>query len=177
MRWNAGNLCVADIDWAKWRQFQPGIKDRPLFSHLLAELEGGGDGLDSHGILVALAALPPEKRIDRLCSGIAAIVAESLHLRADTLDFHQPFNEMGIDSLLGLELQSAMSVKLGVEVSLMELMKSKGIASLASDLLAKMRISDTNEAEPDTGGETASETNTGKPGARDAVRSFGNNTN
>jgi acyl carrier protein len=174
MRWNAGNLCVADIDWAKWRQFQPGIKDRPLFSHLLAELEGGGDGLDSHGILVALAALPPEKRIDRLCAGIAAIVAESLHLAADTLDFHQPFNEMGIDSLLGLELQSAMSVKLGIEVSLMELMKSKGIAGLAADLLAKMRISDTEEAEPNPGGETPAEaqaqTKIGKSGARDAVR-------
>lgn len=177
MRWNAGNLCVADIDWARWRQFQPGIKDRPLFSHLLAELEGGGDGLDSHGILVALAALPPEKRIDRLCAGVAAIVAESLHLSADTLDFHQPFNEMGIDSLLGLELQSSMSVKLGIEVSLMELMKSKGIAGLAADLLAKMRISDTNDPEPDNGGETAAETKTGRPGARDAVQSFGNNTN
>ncbi len=170
MRWNAGNLCVADIDWARWRQFQPGIKDRPIFSHLLAELEGGGDGLDSHGILVALAALPPEKRIDRLCAGIAAIVAESLHLSADTLDFHQPFNEMGIDSLLGLELQSAMSVKLGIEVSLMELMKSKGIAGLAGDLLAKMRILDTDEPDPDAGSEASSETQTGKPGARDAVR-------
>ena len=177
MRWDAGNLCVADIDWARWRQFQPGIKNRPLFSHLLAELESGGEGLDSHGILVALAALPPEKRIDRLCAGVAAIVAESLHLSADTLDFHQPFNEMGIDSLLGLELQSAMSVKLGIEVSLMELMKSKGIAGLASDLLAKMRISDKDEPEPDNGGETPAETKTGRPGARDAVQSFGNNTN
>jgi acyl transferase domain-containing protein/NADPH:quinone reductase-like Zn-dependent oxidoreductase/acyl carrier protein len=148
IRWNAGNLCIADIDWAKWRQFQPGIKDRPRYTHLLAELETGGEGLDSRGILVALAALPPEKRLERLSAGIAAIVADSLHMTADKLDLHQPFNELGIDSLLGLELQSSMSVKLGIEVSLMELMKSRGISGLASDLLAKMKIDDPAETEP-----------------------------
>jgi acyl carrier protein len=148
IRWNAGNLCIADIDWARWRQFQPGIKDRPRYTHLLAELETGGEGLDSRGILVALAALPPEKRLERLSAGIAAIVADSLHMTADKLDLHQPFNELGIDSLLGLELQSSMSAKLGIEVSLMELMKSRGISGLASDLLAKMRIDEPAETEP-----------------------------
>jgi acyl transferase domain-containing protein/NADP-dependent 3-hydroxy acid dehydrogenase YdfG/acyl carrier protein len=148
IRWNAGNLCIADIDWARWRQFQPAIKDRPRYAYLLAELETGGEGLDSRGILVALAALPPEKRLERLSAGIAAIVAESLHMTADKLDLHQPFNELGIDSLLGLELQSSMSVKLGIEVSLMELMKSRGISGLASDLIAKMKIGEPAETEP-----------------------------
>jgi len=152
LRWNPVNLGVMDVDWARWSQFQPGLKTLPRYAHLMAELETGGEGLDSRGIQVALAALPPGKRLDRLSAGIAGIVAEALHVSADKLDLHQPFNEMGVDSLLGVELQASMSMKLGIEVSLLELMKSKGIAGLAGDLLAKMKIAD---AEPEAGAHSA----------------------
>ncbi len=146
LRWNAVNPCVADIDWARWSRFQPGIKGRPRYSHILAELEAVGEGLDSRNLLLALTALAPEKRIKRLSDGIAAIVSESLHVPVDKLDLDQPFDEMGIDSLLGLEMQSSLSVKLGIEVSLLELMKSKGINGLAGDILAKMKIPDAGDA-------------------------------
>jgi acyl carrier protein len=69
-----------------------------------------------------------------------------LHVPVDKLDLDQPFDEMGIDSLLGLEMQSSLSVKLGIEVSLLELMKSKGINGLAGDILAKMKIPDAGDA-------------------------------
>ncbi len=151
LRWSTGNLCLADIDWGKWSQFQPGVKDRPRYTHILAELETGGEGLDSHSIQVALAALAPEKRLERLSAAIAAIVADALHLTPDKLDTHASFNELGIDSLLGLELQSAMTAKLGLDVSLMELMKSKGIDGLARDLLVKMKISDSGDTAEDAG--------------------------
>ncbi len=140
LRWNPVHLGVMEVDWARWSQVQPGAKTCPRFSRLLAELETGGQGLDSRNIRVALAALVPEKRRDRLAAAIAELVADALHMPAAKMDLHQPFTEMGIDSLLGVELQTSIAVKLGVEVSLLELMKSKGITGLAGDLLQKMKL-------------------------------------
>jgi acyl carrier protein len=45
---------------------------------------------------------------------------------------------MGIDSLMAVELQVAVKATLGVEVSLMELMKGRTVASLGRDLLKRL---------------------------------------
>lgn len=140
LRWDPVQLGIMEVDWSRWKHVHPLAKTAPRFSYLLAEAENDGQALDSHGIRAALAALPPAKRVDRLATGLVKIVADALRMPAEKVDLHQPFADMGLDSLLGVELQTAMSINLGVEVSVLELMKAEGILGLAKDLLVKMKV-------------------------------------
>jgi acyl carrier protein len=47
---------------------------------------------------------------------------------------------MGIDSLIGTELQTAISLKLGLEVSLLELLRGDNVNDVARHLLEKMNV-------------------------------------
>jgi acyl carrier protein len=66
-------------------------------------------------------------------------VAEALHVPADKVDRHKPLSELGIDSLVGLELQSSINARLGMQISVLQLMKGGNIEEIAALLLQKMQ--------------------------------------
>lgn len=64
------------------------------------------------------------------------IVAATVKMPAADIDPKTPLANLGIDSLMTVELQMGLAVKFDVEFSTMQLMQSKGVASPASELMA-----------------------------------------
>ncbi len=137
LRWNPIQIGIMDVDWARWTQTCAFAKDSRRFCHLVAEPESG---LEERNLVETLATLAPQERLEKLAAGIAEIVSEALHIPSEKIDRYQPFTQMGIDSLLGVEMQTTISLKLGISVSTLELMNSGGIIGLAEELLKKIGI-------------------------------------
>jgi acyl carrier protein len=131
----ASVLSVMDVDWARWMTVFPVIKALPRFSVLAAEGASADAGADYRA---ALLAMPAGERLPQLTSAIIGLVAAALHVLPEKIDRHQPLSDLGIDSLVGVELQASIGAKLGLQISILQLMKGGNIEEMASVLLAKM---------------------------------------
>ena len=130
-----GSVAVMDVDWAAWMSIFPVVKDIPRFAGLAREAMRADTGSDYRA---SLLALPPAERLPMLTTAVLGIVADALHVPSDKIDRHQPLSELGIDSLVGVELQSAISAKLGLQISILQLMKGGNIEEMAGVLLQKL---------------------------------------
>jgi NADPH:quinone reductase-like Zn-dependent oxidoreductase/acyl carrier protein len=141
LAWDPATIGVMDVEWNRWRQVYP-IADRcPRFSPVAAESEDAANP-GSVDIRTTLLGVPENERVERLATAMAEVVAETLRMGVDKVNIHQPLSEIGIDSLAGVELQLVINSKLGIEVSILELMKAESIINLARRLLDKMNISE-----------------------------------
>jgi len=140
LHWSPPHLAVMAVDWARWSERHPRAHGWPRLSLVLAETAGDRRGPGTRDVRAALAAIAPEARLPALVSRMAELVAETLHLASDQVDVHEPLASIGIDSLVGIELQAAIGVKLGVQVSLLELMRGENLVGTAAQLLKAMRI-------------------------------------
>ena len=132
---DAPAVAVMDVDWAKWTAVFPVVKNLPRFSVLAAEDASANAGADYR---TALLALPAAERLPVLTAAMIGLVADALHLPPEKVDRYQPLTDLGIDSLVGVELQASISAKLGLQISILQLMKGGNIEEMAVALLAKM---------------------------------------
>ena len=65
---------------------------------------------------------------------LAEQAAGVLGIPAGSVDWHTPLPELGLDSLMAVELRARVSVALDAEISALELSRSGGLSSLASRL-------------------------------------------
>jgi acyl carrier protein len=67
---------------------------------------------------------------------------------AEAVDLTTPLPDLGLDSLLAVELVVRISMNLGVEISALELSRGSGLASLAATLLPALTGADPEPDEP-----------------------------
>jgi acyl transferase domain-containing protein/NADPH:quinone reductase-like Zn-dependent oxidoreductase/acyl carrier protein len=129
---------VMDVDWSSWMSVFPVMKGLPRFSILAAEGAAANAGADYRA---ALLAIPAAERLPQLTSAIIGLVASALHVLPEKIDGRQPLTDLGIDSLVGVELQASISAKLGLQISILQLMKGGNIEEMATTLLQKLTAS------------------------------------
>ena len=71
---------------------------------------------------------------------LAEQVAQTLRIPAERIDVKRPLTEMGIDSLMTVELQIAINMTFGVELSALELTRGFCISQLTTPLLERMGL-------------------------------------
>ncbi|MBK6873981.1 MAG: acyl carrier protein [Kineosporiaceae bacterium] len=71
-----------------------------------------------------------------LCEQIAAV----LGVPPDTVDVQTPLPELGLDSLMAVELSARIATSLDLEISALEFTRGGGVTSLATRLLDRMGI-------------------------------------
>jgi acyl transferase domain-containing protein/NAD(P)-dependent dehydrogenase (short-subunit alcohol dehydrogenase family) len=139
LAWDPSLLAVMHIDWSRWRQVQPTGARAPRMTRLLGDSTQSGQ-MPSADLRAVLEALSPESRLERITSAMAEVVGETLRMPVAKVDIRQPLSDMGIDSLVGVELQLTISSTVGIEISLLELMNAGSIVDLGRRLLAKMNF-------------------------------------
>ncbi|MEL7105703.1 MAG: SDR family NAD(P)-dependent oxidoreductase [Pseudomonadota bacterium] len=131
-------IIVGDLDWAKWASAAPGKAAEPFFE----DIRGNLDNSELGELVRALEGLGADARLDMVHAAAKGVVADTLRVAADDIDAETPLAELGLDSLMTVELQTALGAGFGVEVSAMELMKGGGTLALARDVLGKMAIAE-----------------------------------
>jgi acyl transferase domain-containing protein/NAD(P)-dependent dehydrogenase (short-subunit alcohol dehydrogenase family) len=149
LRWDQPDLAVLDVDWGTLRRAHPIANTCPRLAHIVAEA-GDGGLTATQDLREVLQSVPPEDRLDWTIKGISALIAEALRIPPEALDVHRPLMQLGIDSLIGMELQAAVRTKLGIEVSILQWMKGGTIAGVAAQVLQRFKIDYTTR--PDSAG-------------------------
>ena len=123
-------VAFADTNWNEARRFLP-ILASPLFAEIRADT-GSSPGDDS--LLERLAGLDAAEALALLKSAVAEEAASILRLPAAGIDPLRPLSEMGMDSLMAVELRLALESRLRIHLPLMSLAEGTSVASIAARL-------------------------------------------
>jgi acyl transferase domain-containing protein/surfactin synthase thioesterase subunit/acyl carrier protein len=133
-------VTIIDADWSLWRQFVPDGDAYPLVRNLLPAPEPAIVGEASAVAKLHLATVAPAERRAWLAAFIAGEVAAVMETDRATLAHDQPIGDLGIDSLMGLELQLRLEQELNVAIPRMVLMQSPTIADFANIIADALEI-------------------------------------
>lgn len=139
MRRQAIQISVMRVDWARWRGLGVTGRVSPRFVHLLRQAQESmpttTQGLPTFD---AVRAAAPEERRGLLDVLVRDKVARVLGTSADQLDVEKPLLNLGIDSLMAVELRNWVEQELRVSLPIMELMRSPSLARLTDLLLEQL---------------------------------------
>jgi NADPH:quinone reductase-like Zn-dependent oxidoreductase/NAD(P)-dependent dehydrogenase (short-subunit alcohol dehydrogenase family)/acyl carrier protein len=124
----------AETNWNDARRFLP-ILNAPFFAEVIAE-SASAQGDDS--LLERLAGLSTEEALPLLKTAVAEEAANILRLPAAAVDPLRPLSEMGMDSLMAVELRLALESRLRVDLPLMSLAEGTSVVSIAGRLAGAM---------------------------------------
>lgn len=128
-------VAAADLNWSKLLKILPsGVL--PKFTSMHGQAMDGAAGTEHlENLKYLLLELPEEERLGMVTQILAEEIAKILRMSTDKVDVNRPVLNMGIDSLMGVELQMTIEKQFGVEYPAMELMGGATIAQIASRIL------------------------------------------
>jgi len=133
---------VMRMDWQKVARSVSSAELSQRLSSLASasnlEQQGGEEG---SRIREALLHAQPEEREEIVQTYIREQVARVLGASASKLDADRPLNELGLDSLMGVELRNRVEGDLPLSLPMRELMQSPTINSLARAILGQLTTS------------------------------------
>jgi acyl carrier protein len=123
-------VSFAETNWNDARRFLP-ILAAPLF----ADVRSDESGLPRDDSLVELlAGLGHDEAVALLKTAITEEAANILRLPPAAVDPLRPLSEMGMDSLMAVELRLALESRLRIDLPLMSLAEGTSVASIATRL-------------------------------------------
>ena len=139
LRIGSTQVAVVPVDWAQYHQFHPAGTESPLLSHL-ARTEAAVPSQAGHAgeKRDTLLAAEPMERQRLLQSYLSEQVARVLGLPASQLDVQQPLSNLGLDSLMAVELKNRIAVDLGVNVPIVKFLQGFSVAEAATQILAQL---------------------------------------
>jgi acyl transferase domain-containing protein/NADPH:quinone reductase-like Zn-dependent oxidoreductase/SAM-dependent methyltransferase/acyl carrier protein len=133
---------VMRMDWQKVARSLSSAELSQQLSSLASasnlEQQGGEEG---SRIREALLHAQPEEREEIVQTYIREQAARVLGAAASKLDADRPLNELGLDSLMGVELRNRVEGDLALALPMRELMQSPTINSLARAILGQLTTS------------------------------------
>jgi acyl transferase domain-containing protein/NADPH:quinone reductase-like Zn-dependent oxidoreductase/SAM-dependent methyltransferase/acyl carrier protein len=130
----AGTTQVAAIrvDWAKWRTFFRGLQESRLFKRVFASIQSQEtNGAPSDWRIKIEAAAPGEKE-PLIAQAVREVVGAVLRVKPDTLRDDQPLTDLGLDSLMGVEIENSLEAAIGVALPPTSLMRARTIGQIAT---------------------------------------------
>jgi phthiocerol/phenolphthiocerol synthesis type-I polyketide synthase C len=120
----------AETSWSEARRYLP-ILATPLFAEIRAEASAlpSDDSLSER-----LATLEGEEALALLKSVVTEEAAHILRLPAAGIDAQRPLSELGMDSLMAVELRLALESRLRIDLPIMSLAEGTSVASIAGRL-------------------------------------------
>ncbi|MFJ1299445.1 SDR family NAD(P)-dependent oxidoreductase [Pseudomonadota bacterium AL_CKDN230030165-1A_HGKHYDSX7] len=134
---DASGLGVLELDWQPLARFLPAAGG-PRFAEL-ARAGGGADGDAGDDIAHLLDTLDDEALHDRVVDMVKREVGEILRVAPERIDALRSVYDMGLDSLMGVELVVALEQRFGQRLPVMALSESATIDKLARRLVVLLR--------------------------------------
>ncbi|MEP6975978.1 MAG: beta-ketoacyl reductase, partial [Spartobacteria bacterium] len=130
----AGSAQVISIrvDWSKWRQFFRGMQENPLLERIFAAIENEeASGATSDWRSRIDAAAPAEKQ-SVISQAVREAVGSVLRVKPDSLRDDQPLTDLGLDSLMGVEIETSLEAAVGIALPPTSLMRARTIGQIAT---------------------------------------------
>ncbi|AUL48315.1 beta-ketoacyl synthase [Bordetella trematum] len=142
---DASGLGVLELDWNALSRFLPSA-GAPKFG-ALARRSGEHASDEDHGNDIAhlLATLDDDALHAAFGDILKTEIGEILRVSADKIDADRSIYDMGLDSLMGVELIVALENRFGIRLPVMALSESPTVNKLASRLIPLLRGENTPE--------------------------------
>ncbi|MEN3316494.1 MAG: hypothetical protein V7605_2728 [Acidimicrobiaceae bacterium] len=138
---------AARIDWGRWATALPDETRSSRLSHF-APAPDSAPAVS--GVMQQVLALPEAERLDGVVASVRREVGRVLGVNAARLDLDRPLADLGLDSLIAVELVAVLQLRLGVEVPLVRLLQDTTVTGLAELVLELAEASGTTRrAVPD----------------------------
>jgi surfactin synthase thioesterase subunit/NAD(P)-dependent dehydrogenase (short-subunit alcohol dehydrogenase family)/acyl carrier protein len=138
LRRRVDQAAVTITDWAIYLKQFP---EPPAFYEEVARDVGLGEvpkrALSDGDGIARLRATPVEHRRDALLDFVRGQVMDELGF-ADPIDLHQPLNELGLDSLMSVNVANRLEVGLGIAVPVSKLIHGPSVADLVDQLFPQL---------------------------------------
>lgn len=145
---------VMEIDWRALSRFLP-TASSPKFSRLAVHAaDSAPDQAQAEDIQRLLAECSSEELTQMFIDILKQEIGEILRLSTDKIDVTRSVYDMGLDSLMGVELVLAIESRFGIRLSVMALSEGPTITKLAEKILAQLQTMKAG-VKPDVGAETA----------------------
>jgi acyl transferase domain-containing protein/acyl carrier protein len=133
----AAQVAAIRVDWNKWRQSFRGLQENPLLEHIFAS---GVESAESGGVTGdwrnKIDAAAPEEKVTVIALALREVVGSVLRVKPDSLREDQPLTDLGLDSLMGVEIENLIESTIGVALPPTSLMRARTIGQL-SGLIAE----------------------------------------
>jgi NAD(P)-dependent dehydrogenase (short-subunit alcohol dehydrogenase family)/acyl carrier protein len=132
----ATQVAVVPVDWGKYRQFYPAGTEPALLSELGDEQTASSAlSSDANEKRTALLAAEPAERFLLVQSYVTELVARVLGQAASKVDVQQPLSNLGLDSLMAVELKNRIATDLGVNIPMVTFLSGPSVEQAATQLL------------------------------------------
>ncbi|MEP4558958.1 SDR family NAD(P)-dependent oxidoreductase [Cobetia amphilecti] len=141
------SLGVLELDWGALARFLP-TAATPRFEEI-ARRAGEDDNSQAQqdDIAAALAGLSGEALQTAIVEILKGELSKILLIDASAIDVNKSVYDMGFDSLMGVELMTAVEARLGISIPVMMISEAATLWRLAERLMHKMGNADGEEAE------------------------------
>ncbi|MBI3898381.1 MAG: SDR family NAD(P)-dependent oxidoreductase [Gammaproteobacteria bacterium] len=143
LRWNRAQLGACTIDWRLWGELYPTWATSPRYRHLLADQERDNALSQNRTLFGHLTELAPAERDEAVLAIVMDLASQTMKLAPERINRSHSLLSLGLDSLLSMELQMAIEKKIGVKVSIIELMKGSSLQQLARHLVSRIPLTGT----------------------------------
>nr|VFJ91500.1 MAG: Acyl transferase domain-containing protein [Candidatus Kentron sp. LFY] len=132
-------------DWGRLGQFNPAFASSPRFSHLIPKEAILGEDSPDSILRRDLQAMEPEEQEEKVVALLAGEIGETLRIPIERVSLHHSLPDMGVDSLMAMELRTVIRTQFGITTTTLELLKGDTITQIAPRLLEKMEIAKVSE--------------------------------
>ena len=121
------------VDWSKWRQSFRGSQESPLLERIYA---AGVDAPETSGAKsdwrLKIESAAPADRADVIGQAVRDVVGSVLRVKPEGLRFDQPLTDLGLDSLMAVEIENSIESSIGVALPPASLMRARTIGQIAT---------------------------------------------
>lgn len=136
---DASGLGVLELDWRALARFLP-TSGLPKFSDIARQAgDAGEEDSGADDIAHLIATLDDEALHERFTDMLKAEIGEILRVAPDKIEATRSVYDMGLDSLMGVELVVALENRFGIRLPVMALNESPTPAKLAERLVLLLR--------------------------------------
>jgi acyl carrier protein len=126
----ATQVMAIRVDWAKWRQFFRSMQERPLLGRIFAGVEDQESSGKINDYRQRIEGASPEELENIVGHAVREAVASVLRVKPETLRDDQPLTDLGLDSLMGVEIENTLEASLGVAVPPASLTRARTIGQI-----------------------------------------------
>ena len=120
------------VDWAKWRQFFRGMQENPFLERIFETVEGQEAGGPASDFRLKIESAAPEELEGIIAQAVRDAVGSVLRVKPNTLRDDQPLTDLGLDSLMGVEIENSLEGSLGVALPQASLIRARTIGQIVA---------------------------------------------
>src|SRR6202023_1116674 len=114
------------------RQFFRKLQENRLLEHIFASIEDQDEGSATGNWRIKIDSAAPEEREGIIGHAVREVVGSVLRVKPESLRDDQPLTDLGLDSLMGVEIENSLESALGVTFPPASLMQARTIAQIVA---------------------------------------------